>query len=149
MVAGRPRDHDRDKIGQDMIEWAKRDDSINLNKFCAYYEPIIPPSKLSFWSNEDDKFRKAYECAKAFIAFRREEKLNQDKLHVKAFDMNATVYDILLRDERRLQAQFESELSNKGDKEPPLSNIVDQQNRIMELEAKISKYESNLVQDKP
>ena len=44
---GAPRKHDRDQVARDLIEWAKKPDSINLCKFCAYYEPIIPPSKMS------------------------------------------------------------------------------------------------------
>ena len=31
----RPREHDRDKIASDLLEWAQKEDSINLNKFCA------------------------------------------------------------------------------------------------------------------
>lgn len=110
MPAGRPREHDRAKIAQDLIEWAKRQDSINFNKFAAYYEPIFPVSKLRLWSAEDPEFRTAYECAKNFLAFRREEWLNQDKLHVKAFDLNATVYDLQHKEEKMENAKFEASL---------------------------------------
>ena len=58
---GRPREHNRDQIAQDMIEWARRPDSINLNKFCALYDPPIPPSKITHWAKEEDGFRQA--CA--------------------------------------------------------------------------------------
>lgn len=116
MPAGRPREHDRDKIAQDLIEWAKKPDSINFNKFAAYYEPIFPVSKLRLWAAEDPEFRTAYECAKNFLAFRREEWLNQDKLHVKAFDLNATVYDLQHKEEKMEMAKFDSDLSKDTEK---------------------------------
>ena len=43
---GRPREYDRIKIAEDLIIWAKKESSINFCKFCAYYEPIIPPSMI-------------------------------------------------------------------------------------------------------
>lgn len=107
---GRPRKHDRDQIALDMIDWARKPDSINLCKFCAYYEPIISPSKISIWAAECDNFRKAYEAAKLFLGFRREEMLNKDQLHVKAYDLNATVYDYFMDEKREKTARFESSL---------------------------------------
>lgn len=112
---GRPREHNREQIAQDMIEWAKKDDSINLNKFCALYDPPIPPSKITNWAKEEDYFRQAYESTKAFIGFRREEKLNNEELHVKAYDLNATTYDHFLKDERRQQAEYEASLKSQID----------------------------------
>lgn len=107
---GRPREHDREQIALDMIEWARNPDSINLNKFCALYNPPIPPCKITTWAKEEDNFRKAYDSSKAFIAFHREEMLNRDELHVKAYDLNATTYDHFLKDERHMQAEYESSL---------------------------------------
>ncbi len=110
--AGRPREHNREQIAQDMIEWARKDDSLNLNKFCALYDPPIPPSKITHWAKEEEGFRQAYESTKAFIGFRREEKLNANELHVKAYDLNATTYDHFLKEERRQQAEFEAALKS-------------------------------------
>jgi hypothetical protein len=109
----RPREHDRDQIAYDLIEWAKKDDSINLNKFCALNG--IPPSKLSLWSKEEDNFRQAYELAKSFIGFRREEKLNSEELHIKAYDLNAATYDYFLKEERRQQAEYVAGLKTQID----------------------------------
>jgi hypothetical protein len=107
---GRPREHNRDQIAIDLIEWAKKSDSINLCKFCAYYDPIIPPCKMSVWAKECENFRNAYECAKLFLGARREEMLNAETLHVKAYDLNATTYDYFLKEEKRTQSEFESKL---------------------------------------
>jgi hypothetical protein len=118
----RPREHDRNKIAQDMLEWAKQDDSINLCKFCALNS--IVPSKISQWAKEDDSFRQAYELTKAYLGYRREEKLNLDELHVKAYDLNATTYDYFLKDERRQQAEFESELKAKTDNNVTENDVI-------------------------
>lgn len=115
---GRPREHDRDKIALDMIEWAKKPDSINLCKFCAYYEPIIPPSKISKWADECDDFRQAYEAAKMFLGFRREEMLSQETLHVKAYDLNATVYDYFLDEKKTNTSKFEAALRKESEQKP-------------------------------
>ena len=113
MVAGRPQEHNRMKIAQEMIEWAKLPDSVNLNKFCCLHDPILSPSMIIRWTKEDNEFRQSYEIAKSFLGFRREEKLTSNELHVKAYDVNAATYDLFLRDERREQAQFESDLRKK------------------------------------
>jgi hypothetical protein len=114
---GRPRSHDREKLMAELIEWAQLDDSINLNKFCCTRKPPISPCTLPEYANEDPVFDKAYKTAKAFIGMRREEKLTNGQLHVKAYDLNATVYDYYLKLERREQAKFESELA-KSDSKP-------------------------------
>ena len=112
---GRPREHDREQIAIDIIQWAKKVDSINLNKFCALYKPPFPPKKLSEWAKENDEFRESYEIAKAFLAFRREEKLNSEELHVKAYDLNAAAYDYFIKEEKMAQAQFEASLKTQTD----------------------------------
>ncbi len=113
MPAGRPREHNRNQIAIDLIEWAKKDDSLNLNKFCALYNPPIPPSKITHWAKEEEGFRLAYESAKTFLGFRREEKLNGNELHVKAYDLNAATYDYFLKEERRQHAEFEAALKSQ------------------------------------
>jgi hypothetical protein len=119
MTAGRPREHDRDAIALALVQWAKQPDSINLNKFCALNE--IPPSYLSMWSKDCNKFHEAYELAKTFIAYRREEMLNVEMLHVKAYDLNATTYDYFLKEEKRRQAEFESNLRKQEEGEKQTS----------------------------
>lgn len=109
-VMGRPRVHDREQIAKDMIAWSLLPDSINLNKFCGM-KGINPP-KITDWAREDENFRAAYEEAKANLGFRREEWLNSNKLHVKAYDLNAANYDHFLKDDRRQQAEYEAKLKS-------------------------------------
>jgi hypothetical protein len=113
MAGGRPRTHNREQIAIDMIEWARKHDSINLNKFCALYDPPFAPQKMGLWAKENDEFRSAYDVCKAFIAYRREEKLNDNQLHVKSYDLNAAVYDYFIRTERREQAEFEAKIKEE------------------------------------
>jgi len=115
---GRPREHNREQIAIDLIEWAKNPDSINFNKFCALYHTPFPATKLIDWSKECDDFRGAYDTAKAFIAFRREEKLSNEELHVKAYDLNACVYDLLAKAEKQDSAKFEAVLKAVQDIKP-------------------------------
>lgn len=101
---GRPREYDRVQVAKDLIEWAQKDDSFNLNGFSAEY--MITPSKVSDWSREDPNFREAFELAKAYLGARRERGLAEGKVHVKAYDLNASVYDGYLKQERREDISF-------------------------------------------
>lgn len=127
---GRPREHDRDKVAADMIEWSKREDSYHLAKFCATYDPIFPSSKITVWSNESESFRQAYESAKDNIAHRREQMLCEGRLHVKAYDLNASTYDYFLRDDRRKQAEFEHALKLQQEQQVAES-VVDAYTKTM------------------
>lgn len=105
---GRPREHDRSKIAQDMILWARKEDSLNLNGFCA--DCLIPPQKLSEWAKEDSEFREVLWVVKSFLARRREKCVSEGTLHQKAYDLNAKVYDALIKEEHREQLAYEMQL---------------------------------------
>jgi len=107
-LGGRPREHDRDKIAEDMIIWAAKEDSLNLNGFCA--EQLIAPSQITQWASQEEGFRKAYEITKAILGQRRERGLINGTVHVKAYDLNAAVYDRFLKEERTSQAREDNEL---------------------------------------
>jgi len=128
---GRPRIHNREQIAKDIIEWAKLPDSINVNKFCAFYEPPFPCRKLSEWADQDENFRLSYEIAKNFLAFRREEWLNSDQLHVKAYDLTAPAYDYVIKEEKRAQAKFEKELEKDQSSVDPV--ILHQYQQTMKM----------------
>jgi hypothetical protein len=152
MVAGRPQEYDRVKIANDLIEWAKRSDSINLNKFCAYNDPIISPHAMLRWCREDDKFRTAYEKAKTFLAFRREEQLSSGELHAKAYDLNATVYDQFHRAEKIELDDLESARKQK-EAQAASKEEQDKANAVVEalsrLQAQFCIDESSSPETKP
>ena len=116
MTAGRPREYDLEKVAAQLLEWAAKDDSINLNKFCALNG--INPNTMLRWKDEDSEFRGAYEKAKSFLGFRREEQLSKGKLHVKAYDLNATVYDAFGREEKLAMSKIDADNRKQEDTKP-------------------------------
>lgn len=118
MVMGRPREHDREQIKIEMIEWARLPDSINFNKFCCTREPPMAASSLLKWAKESDDFRATYEIAKAFLGARREEWLSSEQLHVKAYDLNVNVYDLIAKEEKKENSTFELSLRKQENIEP-------------------------------
>lgn len=132
---GRPREWNLDEVAYDLIEWSKKEDSINLCGFCADY--MIPPSHLTRWRDQDDDFRKAFEYAKIQLGSRREKMLNSDMLHVKAYDVNAKVYDHFLKDESRIEAEFMNSLKGNQDAYTPeqatlLANFMNSVDRLQD-----------------
>lgn len=117
---GRPKEHDRAKVALDMIEWAKKPDSVNLNKFCAYYEPQLVPGTVLRWRDEDPEFREAYARVKSFLAFRREEWLNQERMHQAAYNHNTSVYDALIADDREQKVKFDA--MHKSEAQKPIDD---------------------------
>lgn len=130
MVSGRLREHNREKIAEDLIEWAQKEDSLNLNGFCA--NKLIAPSKLGLWAKEDEFFRIALEVSRAILGERRERFLTNDMLHVKAYDLNACVYDRFLKEERMEMAKYET-LLKFVQEENQNPEVIDKFNSLMEL----------------
>lgn len=112
MAGGRPREYERLETAENMLKWALKDDSLNLTGFCAEY--LIPSSTILQWSKEPTEegrqFQRAYNLVKDILGNRREKRLTDGALHTKAYDLNAKVYDAFLRDESRVQAEFEARL---------------------------------------
>ena len=113
---GRPREYDRAKIANDLIEWAAKDDSININKFCCTYIPPLNPVKVMTWVSEDPDFRDSYNTAKAFLASRREEHLNTERLHPAAYNVNTRNYDLFLKDHHEKTLEHETKLKTEETK---------------------------------
>lgn len=120
---GRPRKWDRRELARKMLEWAIKDDSLNLNGFCASL--ILDPTMVTRYAREDEEFRLAYDATKAIIGKRREEKLTRGELHVKAYDLNATVYDRFLKEERQDQMRYEASLKTEISSDPQSENAIE------------------------
>lgn len=125
MVAGRPG-HDKEEVAKQLIAWSKLDDSINLCGFSADHD--VAPRTIMTWAKENEEFRRTYEAVKTRIGARRERLLNAGQLHVKAYDLNANVYDLYRKEESREQLTFESDLKNKdaNTQIENLSTLIDQ-----------------------
>jgi hypothetical protein len=115
MVSGRLREHDRDQIAMDMIEWALLEDSTNLNGFCG--KKFIAPSKLSQWAKEEAFFRQSLDITKAIIADRREKMLSSGLLHVKGYDLSARAYDYFIREDHVEMLRLQIKLKQEEDKQ--------------------------------
>ncbi len=144
MVAGRPREWDRDQIREELLEWVTQDDAINLNKFCCTRNPPLDPSKISIWAKECDEFRKAYYMAKAFIAVKREEWVATERLHQSAYNRNSKVYDVFERDEGREEYAYQKEIDAKAGKEIMSAATADIKDRLDQTLAQITGLQSSV-----
>lgn len=143
---GRPIERDRKKIAKELLEWAKLSDSINLCKFCCTRDPPLAPSKLCHYAKEDENFRQTYETAKSYLGARREYLLTNNQLHVKAYDINSSTYDYFLKEERREDAKYNSDLKVKENSQlvSPYQNELDREDRETRLQAKVAMLEAKL-----
>lgn len=134
---GRERTYDREKIAQEMIEWAQLDSSVNLNGFCAI--KLIPPGTLLRWKDEEHSFRESYELVKSILGNRREKMVSDGSLHVKAFAINATNYDKFLKEETREEYKFLNDLKMQEKKSYDEEDILRAQH-VLEW---VSKHQSD------
>ncbi len=75
------------------------------------------------WAKECVSFRQALEITRAFLGNRREKLLNQEMLHVKGYDLNATTYDPFLKEEKMAMSQYDASLRKEADSKPTEINI--------------------------
>lgn len=143
MVAGRPKIYDLVIVAQELLDWAALDDSVNLNAFCA--QKKIPPSYITRWAREDEQFCAAYEEAKAHLGERRERYLKEDKLHVKAYDLNARVYDHFLADNHKSEKRFDKELESELQK----GISEDYENKLMQIANQLQRAREAFSKKKP
>ena len=95
---GRPREYDGDKIANELMEWAKKESSINIAQFCA--DRGYLPGLIWTLDKESEDFSYAYTIAKMKLAERRERLLNKQKLNYGAWERYQRGYDpFLARDE--------------------------------------------------
>ena len=91
---GRPRVYDVDKIAEELLEWVKDEESINLTQFCADREYL--PTLIWRLEKENEDFANAYMIAKMKLAERRERFLNAGMLNYGAWDRYQSGFDPFL-----------------------------------------------------
>ena len=139
MVAGRPREYDREKIMEELIEWVKLDDSLNI---CGFAGPrFIEIDKFSLFSRECEKFRRVYHSVKMIIGERREKMMNAKLLDANVYNRNAHTYDAFMRQTYHEDKEFESTLKQKENKALPVGH------EQVELLRNIVEANKNLVKD--
>lgn len=130
---GRPREHDRVKLANDMLEWCRIEGNYNL---CGFTEVsgVIPTTILRL-VKEDEIFREAYEECKTILGAKREKAVSEGKLHNRAYENNAKTYDKYLRLETRSEKEFESKLKTQESIEINQAIQEKQDNIIRQLES--------------
>ncbi len=93
----RPRIYDYEKEADDLLEWAKKPNSICLYGFCAQ-KPYLAQDLTDF-SSRSDKFALAIKKAKQLIAYNRLNQVNENKLKESVYHRSARLYDTLLKDQ--------------------------------------------------
>ena len=105
---GRPREWNRERVGEALLKWAEKDDSVNLNAFCAMHS--IVPYQISEWARDDKQFQSAYMLTKAWIAARREKRNDAGEMSNCTYSRNAAVYDYFIDQHDRECKTFEAGL---------------------------------------
>jgi hypothetical protein len=116
MVAGRPREYDREEIFKQLLQWAELDTSINLNEFCFFFcNPKVSLKTLIVLSKETPEFSESYAIAKCACHVRRERANSLKTLSDAAFNRNARRYDYLEMEGYIEEKTFESSLRKDED----------------------------------
>ena len=135
MAAGRPREYDREQIMEELIEWVKLEDSLNI---CGFAGPrFIEMDKFSLFARECEQFRRVYHSVKMIIGERREKMLNAKLLDASSYNRNAHTYDPFMRKTYYEDKEFESTLKQKENKALPVGQ--EEMQRLRELVGKKKK----------
>lgn len=100
-----------DRLGQDLLAWAKNSDSLLLNDF--FTERFISTHTYRRWSDRDKMFSDRLEMAKLMIGSRREKGALQRKFDASVMIKSAPLYDPewkLLEEWRAKLAKTEQEV---------------------------------------
>lgn len=96
--AGRPREYDAEKIADELLEWSKDEESINIAQFCA--DRGYLPGLIWRLEKESEEFSYAYTIARLKLAERRERLMNNNLLNYGAWQRYQRGYDpFLAKDE--------------------------------------------------
>lgn len=105
---------DRVEMADRLVTWAKLSDSTTLLGFVEWYydqfKDFACIDTLIRWAREDEVFRRAYNYVKVMIGRRREQMLNEGKLHKSAYDFTRQLYDQAGKAEMREQMEYEASL---------------------------------------
>ena len=112
VLKGRPEEYNKEEYAQKLLKWAYKPDSTNFCQFCA--EEFIPATYITRWKNHSEVFCQAYDIARLMLGAKRESNLNKNDLHVKAYDLNAKVYDPFLNEQFMKEKQIDAELKKEN-----------------------------------
>lgn len=130
MGAGRPREHDRNQIAADLLEWSTNPTAFNLIQFTR--PRLLNVNMLPNWAAEDDGFREALELAKQSIAMNRFEATLEGALPYADYAKNEAQYDPM-RD-RFQQRERRLELTMKKEELEYASSLKKSEDKALEQE---------------
>jgi hypothetical protein len=87
--------YDHKIIIREMMDWVKKEDSINFCDFC--FERGYTPALIWKLEKDIEEFHNAYQLVRMKLAVRREELVNAELLCEKAFSRYQAHYDPFLR----------------------------------------------------
>lgn len=125
--AGRPRVYDSKKIADELLEWSKSEDSINIAQFCA--DRGYLPGLIWRLDLESDDFSYAYAITRMRLAERRERLLNNHLLNYGSWDRYQRNYDPFL-------AKHEEEKEDKDAERK--KGVVEKENMNLFMLAKLA-----------
>lgn len=115
MVAGRPREYDRSKIGDDLIEWARTNpDCLTIPHFATSIG--LHSRILINWCEQDSEFREKYMIAKEIIglnrlkATRNEDESIQKRLDKSIYMQTLHHFDYDTKHDVREDKKYENDL---------------------------------------
>lgn len=135
---GRPREWDRLELAEKMLEWSLLPDSTNLLGFSDIY--CIPPQKVSCLARDDEGFRLAFQLVKARVGMRRERALSKGQLHLRAYDLNAAVYDYHLKEERRDEMAYQASLKKLEEEDTAEQKMINE--KYLDLMAQMASLQA-------
>jgi hypothetical protein len=119
--AGRPRIYSAEKIAEELLEWVKDEDAINLAQFCA--DKGYLPDLIWRFDKENEEFSYAYMIAKMRLAERRERFLNAEILNYGSFQRYQSQYDPFLK-KSETEEKDEDAIRRKGIVESEHANLI-------------------------
>ena len=117
----RPREYDLDDLANEILEWSKNPDSINLTQFVSKND--IPPQNISKWCHESTYFREVLSMAKVNLGINRHAKFMEAKLSQIDITRHEYRYDPFYRKDERKEFAYKEKLRKKTDKENAVSDI--------------------------
>jgi len=119
--AGRPREYDPQKIADELLEWSKDEESINIAQFCA--DRGYLPELIWRLEKESEDFSYAYTISRLKLAERRERLLNHDLLNYGSWQRYQRGYDPFLAKEED-DKEDKDTLRKKGIADTEQMNLV-------------------------
>jgi hypothetical protein len=108
-AGGRPQEHDRIQIGNDLVNWAKTNsNAFTIPQFATSIG--LHSEILRNWCKTDNQFRSLYMQAKELIGYNRLNSNLNKELSDTTYNKTLYHYDYDLREDSREEKSFDNDL---------------------------------------